>query len=603
MNQLEEHISVEPYIHMHKDINEKMIELITDWLNGISKILNLKEITFHQSIYIMHRFLSSNRINRNKLQIIGCSCLYISACCNEIFHPTIDDYISISDNAYNCADMIEMVRNIFQKIDYVAFFPVPVLFIDEKLLNKEISECNTDQSAVIKIAKCMALVILQHVELIKYKPSILADACIYIAEYININKICSSISDLTFGIKLPSNDDFTKVILDVLKHLNVETKYVSARYDKNDTWKSINKILLVVLESFIRGVMKNKVSENKVSENKVSENNNNIHELSPICTNDNFELIEKIGEGTFGAVYTAVEKNTNKRVVIKKYGLGGDDCICYTLLRESNILYILNKFPHENLISNSTVIYHDDRFKIIMPHTGISYYNYKKNIKYKPDHLMLRKSIIYQLLSAVEHLHKYNICHRDISVNNITIDKNGKVTLIDYGSSRIYNFDDKTDCSDQVCTIWFRPIEFLLGLKRFGKAQDIWSIGCILLYSLDKNLIAGDSEIHQIFKFLELLGSIDVPVLKSLPEWKSTFPQWTCKVESITSDVNEQDLIKKLLNYDYDRRISAHDALSHPYFDDIPKQYYGDISDSFIELIEESEPKELDESEPKELDI
>merc|ERR1739842_159764 len=131
----------------------------------------------------------------------------------------------------------------------------------------------------------------------------------------------------------------------------------------------------------------------------------------------------------------------------------------------------------------------------------------------------------------------------------------------------------------QVVTLWYRAPEILLGSTKYSCPVDMWSIGCIFAEMANKRpLFQGDSEIDQLFRIFRVLKTPtdDMwPGVSQLPDFKVHFPAWSTYslVEQMDGhlDQNGIDLLDKMLVYDPSKRISAKQALQHPYFDDLDK--------------------------------
>jgi cyclin-dependent kinase 2 len=156
---------------------------------------------------------------------------------------------------------------------------------------------------------------------------------------------------------------------------------------------------------------------------------------------------------------------------------------------------------------------------------------------------------------------------------NLLIDKNGKIKLADFGLARAFSVPIRT-LTHEVETLWYRAPEILLGQKEYSLPVDIWSIGCIFAEMVEKKpLFMGDSEIDQIFKIFSLHGTpteMTWPGVTSLPDFKSSFPKFKStdpKKYFKNFDDCGLDLLLQMIAADPAKRISAKQALKHPYFD------------------------------------
>ena len=156
---------------------------------------------------------------------------------------------------------------------------------------------------------------------------------------------------------------------------------------------------------------------------------------------------------------------------------------------------------------------------------------------------------------------------------NLLIDKNGKIKLADFGLARAFSVPIRT-LTHEVETLWYRAPEILLGQKEYSLGVDIWSVGCIFAEMVEKKpLFMGDSEIDQIFKIFALHGTptdSTWPGVTSLPDFKSSFPKFKpvdFKKHFKNFDEVGLDLLMQMIALDPAKRISAKQALKHPYFD------------------------------------
>jgi serine/threonine protein kinase len=132
----------------------------------------------------------------------------------------------------------------------------------------------------------------------------------------------------------------------------------------------------------------------------------------------------------------------------------------------------------------------------------------------------------------------------------------------------------------EVVTLWYRAPEVLLGSRHYAPPVDVWAVGTIFVEMVNKRpLFPGDSEIDELYRIFRGLGTPtdDVwPGVSSLPDYAMTFPKWAKKpistlIKNNGLDENGLDLLEKMLKYNPAERISAKQALNHPYFDDLDK--------------------------------
>mmetsp|Transcript_32877 Transcript_32877/g.77117 ORF Transcript_32877/g.77117 Transcript_32877/m.77117 type:complete len:127 (+) Transcript_32877:2-382(+) len=120
-------------------------------------------------------------------------------------------------------------------------------------------------------------------------------------------------------------------------------------------------------------------------------------------------------------------------------------------------------------------------------------------------------------------------------------------------------------------------------MRTYAWSVDVWSVACLLGEMLNgRPLFPGDSEIDQLLRVFRGLGTPNAqrwPGVVALPEWKLEFPKWKQQawaslVPALANDPAGQDLIDRMLRYDPDERITAYDALNHPFFDGLDKELF-----------------------------
>ncbi|KAL2914297.1 Cyclin-dependent kinase catalytic subunit [Polyrhizophydium stewartii] len=290
-------------------------------------------------------------------------------------------------------------------------------------------------------------------------------------------------------------------------------------------------------------------------------------------TMDNYERLEKIGEGTYGVVYKATEKASGQTVALKKIRLETEDeGVPSTAIRE---ISLLKELKHPNVVKLLDIIHNDTKLYLIFEFLDLDLKRYMDSTS--PFGLApgLVKSYLYQILKGLMFCHCHRILHRDLKPQNLLIDQHGNLKLADFGLARAFGIPLRT-YTHEVVTLWYRSPEILLGSKHYSTAVDMWSVGCIFAEMVLKHpLFPGDSEIDEIFRIFRILGTPTEtiwPGFVTLPDYKSTFPVWSAQpMASVvpTLEIEGQDLLQAFLAYDPAARISAKRALNHPYFRDV----------------------------------
>ncbi|KAG6554698.1 hypothetical protein Mapa_003717 [Marchantia paleacea] len=289
---------------------------------------------------------------------------------------------------------------------------------------------------------------------------------------------------------------------------------------------------------------------------------------------EQYEKVEKIGEGTYGVVYKARDRITNETIALKKIRLEQEDeGVPSTAIRE---ISLLKEMQHGNIVRLQDVVHSEKRLYLVFEYLDL---DLKKHMDTCPDLAKdprLIKTYLYQILRGIAYCHSHRVLHRDLKPQNLLIDRRtNALKLADFGLARAFGIPVRT-FTHEVVTLWYRAPEILLGSRHYSTPVDVWSVGCIFAEMVNQRpLFPGDSEIDELFKIFRTLGTPNEetwPGVTSLPDYKSAFPKWPPKNLSTVVPGLEPggvDLLAKMLTLEPSRRITARDALDHEYFKDI----------------------------------
>uniref|UniRef100_A0A915PV56 cyclin-dependent kinase n=1 Tax=Setaria digitata TaxID=48799 RepID=A0A915PV56_9BILA len=295
-----------------------------------------------------------------------------------------------------------------------------------------------------------------------------------------------------------------------------------------------------------------------------------------------FECLNRIEEGTFGVVYRAKEKKTDEIVALKRLKMEKEkEGFPITSLREINML--LKAGNHPNIVNVREIVIGSNMDKIYLVMEYVEHdmkslmdTMYSRGKRFRTGEV---KTLLHQLLSGVAHMHDEWILHRDLKTSNLLLSHKGILKIGDFGLSREFG-DPLKPYTPIVVTLWYRAPELLLGVKEYSTAVDMWSCGCIFAEFVKlKPLFPGKGEMDQINKIFMDLGTPDDniwPGYSSLPGPRKTafehHDAGELEKKFPTSLIDERGLefIKELLAYDPSKRISAHEALAHDWFERYP---------------------------------
>ncbi|XP_010579587.1 PREDICTED: mitogen-activated protein kinase 11 isoform X2 [Haliaeetus leucocephalus] len=239
-------------------------------------------------------------------------------------------------------------------------------------------------------------------------------------------------------------------------------------------------------------------------------------------------------------------------------------------MKHENVIGLLDVFTPATSIENFNEVY------LVTNLMGADLNNIVKCQKLTDDHIQF---LIYQLLRGLKYIHSAGIIHRDLKPSNLAVNEDCELRILDFGLAR--QTDD--EMTGYVATRWYRAPEIMLNWMHYNQ-----------------------TDIDQLKRIMEVVGTPSSELLKKISseharkyiESLPHMPQQDLKAVFRGANPLAVDLLEKMLILDSDKRITASEALAHPYF----VQYHDPDDEPEAELYDESiENKERTIDEWKEL--
>ncbi|XP_027332322.1 G2/mitotic-specific cyclin S13-7 [Abrus precatorius] len=168
---------VHDYMGSQPDINAKMRSILVDWLIEVHRKFELMPETLYLTLNIVDRFLSMKAVPRRELQLVGISSMLIASKYEEIWAPEVNDFVCISDNAYNREQVLMMEKTILRQLEWYLTVPTPYVFLVRYIKASTPSD-NAMENMVFFLAE---LGLMHYPTVTLYPPSLIAASAVYAA--------------------------------------------------------------------------------------------------------------------------------------------------------------------------------------------------------------------------------------------------------------------------------------------------------------------------------------------------------------------------------------------------------------------------------------
>ncbi|XP_044773587.1 mitogen-activated protein kinase 13 isoform X2 [Neomonachus schauinslandi] len=269
-----------------------------------------------------------------------------------------------------------------------------------------------------------------------------------------------------------------------------------------------------------------------------------------------------VGSGAYGAVCSAIDNRSGEKVAIKKLSRPfQSEIFAKRAYRE---LRLLKHMQHENVIglldvftsASSLRSFHD--FYLVMPFMQTDLQKIM-GMEFSEDKIQY---LVYQMLKGL----------KDLKPGNLAVNEDCELKILDFGLARHAD----AEMTGYVVTRWYRAPEVILSWMHYNQTVDIWSVGCIMAEMLTgKTLFKGKDYLDQLSQILKVTGVPGAEFVQKLNDkaaksYIQALPQSPKKdFSQLFPHASPQaiDLLEKILELDVDKRLTASQALAHPFFE------------------------------------
>ncbi|XP_044758546.1 casein kinase II subunit alpha-like isoform X2 [Coccinella septempunctata] len=287
-----------------------------------------------------------------------------------------------------------------------------------------------------------------------------------------------------------------------------------------------------------------------------------------------YTIVRHLGQGKYSVVFEGLNEVKNENVVIKilkpvrRKKIKREIKILDYLKGGVNIIKLLAVVSIPNTDLNGLIFEHMENSEVF------------KKI-YLELHEADTRYYMYEVMKALDYCHSKGIMHRDVKPQNIIVDqKNKKLRLIDWGLAEFYH--PKQDYNVRVASRYFKGPELLVDYGYYDYSLDIWSVGCMFASMIFRRdpFFHGYDNYDQLLRIVKILGTnelftylekynipLDSKFINMLghhsrKSWQRFVPTET---EHLVNEV-AISFLEAMLKYDHTKRITAKEALEHPYF-------------------------------------
>ena len=288
---------------------------------------------------------------------------------------------------------------------------------------------------------------------------------------------------------------------------------------------------------------------------------------------EDYEVVRKVGRGKYSEVFEGVNVCNGEKCIIKIL----KPVRKRKIKREIKIL--------QNICGGVNVISMLDVTRDPYSRTPALIFEYVNNADFRVLYPSLSdfdvRFYMYQLLRALDFCHSMGIMHRDVKPHNVMIDHaQRKLRLIDWGLAEFYHPNQEYNV--RVASRFYKGPELLVDFREYDYSLDMWSLGCMFAGIIFRKepFFRGRDNYDQLVRITKVLGTNDLHLylqkyglelsshynglIRKAP--KKAWASFVSAENRHLAHSDALDFLDKLLRYDHQDRLTAAEAMQHPYF-------------------------------------
>ncbi|CAA2997871.1 cyclin-A2-2-like isoform X1 [Olea europaea subsp. europaea] len=167
---------------LQRDINPGMRGILIDWLVEVSEEHRLVPDTLYLTVNLLDRFLSENYIQKQKLQLLGVTCMLIASKYEEICPPRVEEFCFITDNTYTKEEVVKMESRVLNFLGFQLSVPTTKKFLRRFIQAAQVSY-EVPSVELEFLSNYLAELTLTEYSFLEFLPSLVAASAVFLARW------------------------------------------------------------------------------------------------------------------------------------------------------------------------------------------------------------------------------------------------------------------------------------------------------------------------------------------------------------------------------------------------------------------------------------